>query len=296
MKSVFEYLEYREFLKDYYEARKKTRRGFSYRAFADICGMSSPVFFKLVIEGDANLSEKSIKKISDALKFTAKEEKYFSALVSFNQAGEFSLKEYYLNEMIKALDDSAPYVLNTDQYDFYKNWYNSVLRELVPNIDFKGDYLYLGSLLIPKIKIRKTKKALKLLEDLKLVKKKQDGSYEQNERIISTGPEISSIAVRNLHYQMAELARDSLDAVPPEERDMSGMTVGISGESFKKIKYEIAALRKRISSIVAEDPVVERVYRLNFYFFPLTEKIPGRSADNKREVEFPDERENSHED
>ena len=77
-----------------------------------------------------------------------------------------------------------------------------------------------------------------------------------------------------MHRQMGELGVQSLDQVPVKERDVSGLTIGISEEAYEKIIKEIAEFRRRVSSIVLEDSGEERVYRLNVQLFPLTKTLP----------------------
>jgi uncharacterized protein (TIGR02147 family) len=77
-----------------------------------------------------------------------------------------------------------------------------------------------------------------------------------------------------MHRQMGELGVQSLDHVPVKERDVSGLTIGISETAYEKIIKEIADFRRRISSIVMEDTGEERVYRLNIQLFPLTNTLP----------------------
>ena len=53
---VFEYLDYRKYLRDFYASRKRGGRGFSYRAFSRRAQLQSPNYLKLVIEGQRNLT------------------------------------------------------------------------------------------------------------------------------------------------------------------------------------------------------------------------------------------------
>jgi uncharacterized protein (TIGR02147 family) len=53
---VFEYLDYRAFLRDIYLAKKAERRGFSFRAFSRRANLRSPNYLKLVMDGERNLS------------------------------------------------------------------------------------------------------------------------------------------------------------------------------------------------------------------------------------------------
>ena len=76
-----------------------------------------------------------------------------------------------------------------------------------------------------------------------------------------------------MHRQMGELAVQSLDAVPVQERDISGLTLGIPESALTRIRNEIADFRRRITNIATESATTDRVYRLNIQFFPLTHKL-----------------------
>ena len=79
---------------------------------------------------------------------------------------------------------------------------------------------------------------------------------------------------------MGELAVQSLDKVNVEERDISGLTIGISEQAFSRITKEIAEFRRRVSSIVMEDECSDRVYRLNVQLFPLTKVIANEGGED----------------
>lgn len=57
---IYEYLEYRIFLADAYQAGKENVSAFSYRYLARKAGFSSPNFIKLVMDGERNLSMESV--------------------------------------------------------------------------------------------------------------------------------------------------------------------------------------------------------------------------------------------
>jgi uncharacterized protein (TIGR02147 family) len=50
MEAIFEYFDYRAFLRDYYLYKKSRNRNFSYRSFARKGDIKSPIFFKEVAE------------------------------------------------------------------------------------------------------------------------------------------------------------------------------------------------------------------------------------------------------
>lgn len=83
---VFAYLDYREFLRDYYLTRKTTGRGFSYRSFSRRAGLKSPNYLKLVIDGDRNLSTDMAERFAAACGLGDDAQRYFIDLVAYCQA------------------------------------------------------------------------------------------------------------------------------------------------------------------------------------------------------------------
>jgi uncharacterized protein (TIGR02147 family) len=78
------------------------------------------------------------------------------------------------------------------------------------------------------------------------------------------------VAARDLQRQMAEFAVKAL-SLPLSERDMSGLTMGITRRAYERIRKELADCRRRIMAIVTEDDDTEQVYRLNLQLFPMSE-------------------------
>src|SRR3954469_6473209 len=99
---VFEYSNYRSFLRDLYEFEKAAHRKFSFRYFSKQAGFSSPNFLKLVIEGKRNLSIESIARFAKALKLNKEEATFFRALVLFNQASTTEERGMWVQEILKS--------------------------------------------------------------------------------------------------------------------------------------------------------------------------------------------------
>jgi uncharacterized protein (TIGR02147 family) len=272
MKKIFEYDDYRRFLTDYYMEKKKSTGYFTYRYFAALANFSSPVFLKLVMEGKSKISEKSIASLTVAMNLTPPEAKYFATLVHFNQAKSFEAKKRFFAELRSISENAKVAIVDADQYDFYANWYTSVLRELIPSCQGSVSTAALRKMVYPSISAREVKKALALLVRTGLLAKKDDGSYAQTTKLISTGSEVESLAVRDLHLQMSRLASSAIENVPKEDRDISGLTIGVSAKTFERIAKELEEVRSRIMAMVVDDPKVERVYRLNLQLFPLSKK------------------------
>ena len=85
------------------------------------------------------------------------------------------------------------------------------------------------------------------------------------------------VAARDMQREMGEFAVKALD-LPLSERDMSGLTMGLTRCAYEKIRKEIADFRRRIVAIASEDDETEQVYRLNLQLFPLSERLDNSSA------------------
>ena len=274
MKRVMEYQNFRLYVRDFYTERK-IRSGFTWRDFAKAAGYSSPVFLKLVCDGKANLSDVGIERVANAMGLVGADLQYFRALVNFNQEKDSSKKKVVFKELRAIAKENEMTLVGEDQYDYYESWINPVLRELVPQVP-EATPAQVADMLAFDTQAAEVKKALKLLEKVGLLNKNADGSFEQSSKAITTGNiEVTSLSVREMHRQMGELAVRSLDEVPVNERDISGLTLGISESAYSRITKEIEDFRRRVASIVLQETEEDRVYRLNVQLFPLTKKFKG---------------------
>ena len=78
---------------------------------------------------------------------------------------------------------------------------------------------------------------------------------------------------------MSKLATPAID-LPVNERNFSGVTMGLSRESYNKIETVLDECRQKIISIAAEDKNIEQVYRLNLQLFPLTKNVKECENEN----------------
>jgi uncharacterized protein (TIGR02147 family) len=270
MRTIFEYIDYRKFLGDFYAYKKKTSHAFSYRYFSAKAGFASPVFLKLVIEGKRNLSRASIDKFCGALQLTKKESSYFKSLVLFDQAKFADEKqEHYM--ALRSIESSvSEKILEADQYDYFGNWYNVVIRELITLYDFKDDYLLLSTCVTPPITAHEAEKSVELLKRLNLIKKRGDGRYEQTASAITTKGDIGIMAIRRFNKEMVLLAAKAIDALSREKRNISGVTIGISPSMYSLLCTEIDAFKDRIVTLVNRDEASSNVYQLNVQLFPVS--------------------------
>ncbi|WP_405342130.1 TIGR02147 family protein [Fibrobacter sp.] len=272
-KKVFEYLDYREFLKDYYNQKKEANPAFSLRVFSDRIGFKAKDFISRVMNGEKNLSNQSIPKVASGLRLGKHETEFFIELVKFNQAATTDERNSAFEEMQAALKVARfaekQHILGHAQYMVYSHWRHLTIRSLIGMFGFDGDYEALAKQVHPKITADEAKKSVQLLEECKLIKKDEKGKYVLTESAITTGDRTSKLALRGFHQHCLKLAADSIDRDPPGSRHISGLTLGISQEGYERIVERINAFRKEIALIAEEDKESDKVFQLQFALFPV---------------------------
>jgi uncharacterized protein (TIGR02147 family) len=269
--NIYQFTDYREYLTAYYNERKKTDAKFSHRYLSRRLGLSSPNFIMLVMQGKRNLTRPLAFKIYEEFKHNSKEAEYFESLVGFAQAETTSEKDRYFSRMIALRKTTDVDKIDERQYEYYSNWYNLAVRELVTYSDFKGDFNWLAKKVFPPITPVQAKRSVELLLKLGFIQKKGK-VYSRKSALITTGPAVTSLAVANFHRTMAQRASAAMDIIPKEERDMSACTVNISQKGFERIKEAVDECRKKVLEIAGADIPAERVYQVNFHVFPISAK------------------------
>jgi uncharacterized protein (TIGR02147 family) len=268
--SIYDYTDYRVFLRDYCHHYKQLDAKYSQRYFALKLGVKSSGFLSEVINGKRNLSRTNVAQFCRTLKLSDTEQQYFENLVTFNQARSQSEKEHWLNRLMVSQNSNLS-SLRRDIYEYFSNWYVSAIRELLFFYTFDGNYKQLASTLTPQIKPSQAKEALDLLLRLGLVRTAEEGRLVQAEAVISTGDEVHSTEVAKFQMQMLELARQALDRMPANRRDISTLTLSVSQQGFEKIRAIIQRTRKEILSAAVDDTNEDRVVQLNIQLFPLAD-------------------------
>jgi uncharacterized protein (TIGR02147 family) len=275
MKEIIEYTDYRKFIQDYYDERKRCS-AFSWHAFAQKAGFSSDVYLKYVCEGKKNLSVGSAGSVANAMGLVGFEYDYFVLMVSYAHAKNDSAKRAAFEERCALAQAHKIRVLGDEEFNYFKSWKNSVIRELAPHMP-GAKPLEMARACKQKISAAEVSETLDFLVKAKLLKKDKSGNYLQTDKAIKMAPvEAVPLAARDLQRQMGEFAIQSLD-LPLSERVMSGYTLGLTHRAYERIKKEVDEFYRRIVAIATEENETDCVYRLNVQLFPLSEQLKTKS-------------------
>ena len=269
MKPIVEYSDFRQYMRDYYEERKRCSV-FSWREFSKLAGFTSSSYMKVVCDGKSKLSRVGVERTGQAMGLVGFEMEYFRAMVEYGQAETEAKKKAAYENMLAIAKVHKVRVMEGDLFEFYDSWHNPVVRELAPLMPgaTPGD---MGKMCYPEVTAADVQKSLSFLTRAGLLKKAGNDAFVQAETSIVGTPDATRLALRGMHGQMSRLATSAVE-LPVDERHFSGITMGLSRRSYERIASLIDEFRQHIA-VAAEDKDIEQVYRLNLQLFPLSKNV-----------------------
>ena len=273
MINLFEYLNYREFLRDAYEERHASDWRFSHRYIAEKAGFDSSMFNK-ILQGKRNLTSRMVKIFADIFCSDDREKQYFENMVSFNQARTHTESRQFLEKLV-ATKECKVEDLARDQFEYFDHWYHAVIRELVTFYPYVGDDAALGLMVRPPISAREVKSSIALLERLSMIRKNEEtGFYEQTQGLISSGTESYSTAVNSYIQKNLKVAETAMDRFGREERNLSTLAFGCDENTYGELVEMVRRFRREILSKVGQCTNPNRVFQLGMQLFPLSDPYP----------------------
>lgn len=267
---VFDYLDYRAYLRDVYVAKKAASAAFSFRAFSRRAGLRSPNHLKRVTDGERSLTREMAVRYANALDLVGDGASYFLALVAFNQA-KTSLERNAAYEGLTGFRDyRRAHKLDVAHAAYHGKWYLPAIREMATRPDFEASAKWIARRLLPPISIAEAQRALATLLELGLLVEGADGRVTVGEAVITTGAETRGVHIGNYHRAMMERAAASIELVPAPLRDISSLTFCVGDDGLRRIKARLQRFRQELVMLATQEQDGEQVVQLNMQLFPLT--------------------------
>jgi uncharacterized protein (TIGR02147 family) len=273
MINLFEYLDYREFLRDYYKERKSEKPFFSYRFIGSRVGMDSSYVIK-VLQGALHIARNKIDAFIRLLDLNEKEAEYFATLVQFCRAKGERERKLCFDKLFSFTTVTARRV-EASQYEFFQKWYYSAVWALIDCRPFAGDYRDLADRCMPAITVWDAKRAVRLLEKLGFISRGADKVFRTSALNLTTGQKWFSHAVEQYQREMIRLAGESIERFDKHERDISTVTLSVAESALPEVQEVIRQFRSTLIKIVNATTPSDRVYQLNVQLFPLSRSKVG---------------------
>ncbi len=271
---LLDYLDYRRYLSEFFDWKKKRSSYFSFRYLAAKTCVDSSNIAKVFV-GKRHIPENSVSEWAKLYGLNATEEEYLTWAVRFSKARSDASAQVAFEKMME-LQGPKPKILDAHQYKYFKQWYHSALFALLDVINFDGkNYRALAGALRPAITVVQAKESVALLEKLTLIFRDNTGTYQHGEKLVTTGEKWRSLAITQFQKQYIALAQKALSDIPKEERDISSLTLTASQKDIEIIKEMARNFRSEVIKLVQNSENEDTVFQLNLQIFPLSQTIKG---------------------
>ena len=271
---VFQYLDYRDYLRHYYENRKAQSRGFSYRAFSRRAQLKSPNYLKLVMDGDRSLSPSMAERFGRACRLQGDALEYFIDLVALNQAKSTTERNAHYARLSRFRQYRSTHRRGLAEAEYHTTWYLPVIHAMAARADFTGDPAWIASQLRPPISKADAQRAVEVLLELRLLERSEEGPIRQAQPRLSATPETFGLHLTNYHQMMMERAQQALDTVPAEDRVITSLTLFISPNTRAELERRTQRFLEEVTRLTDADAEPSQVVQLNLHLFPLSDFQP----------------------
>ena len=274
---VSHYLDYRDYLRDYYRYQKVKLRNYTYAVFSARADIKSPNYLKLVIDGKRNLSDSMIPKFAKALSLDKEQAEDFRFLVRYTQARDSDSRNLYLRELhdLRVRHQLDRGEINREIWEKIPGWVSWVIYEMVGQKGIHFSAAEIQRRLRPKVAIEEIRAAIQRLQDLGEIAVDADtGEATKLRDVIKTPEEIPVALVKKIQAEFINLAMESLFNDSPKDREFGALTLCMNRDEFERLKFDLRKLRKkyhRDTAVARKDSEGERVYQFNVQLFALTD-------------------------
>lgn len=270
MPSIFKYLDYREFIRDYYAHEKRLDSTFSFRAFSGsiMPSLAKSGLLSGVLKGQRNLGASMRGKFARAMQLKGSEAQFFDLLVQFNQAKDMEEKNQLFLQLAQYRQSRAK-VLKEGHYKFYSRWYYSVLWNYFGMNPGQKNPDAIAKSLFPSVKATEVEEGIELLLRLGLIKKMANG-YSVVENHVATDAEFRGEVAMQYNKQFIDLAHNALQTIRPEFRRLNTIVFSLSEEGATAIHERAVSFLAELQGIIDRDTKADRVYSLALHLFPNT--------------------------
>lgn len=270
--SVYTFLDYRAFLKEWFDAKKRANPRFSHRMFARMAGHNSSSLLLQITSGKRNMTAESVVRFAQAMKLDAQERGFLQALVDLDQARSDDLKMDAWRRVSAHRRFREARKLEGEGFRYLSHWYYPAIRELAARPDFDADPAWIAARLRPSVSVAKVRVALEEIVRMGLLVPDEDGLLNLDDASVVTAPEVTDLAVCNYHREMSSRAYDSVAEFEREERHLLGVTVSVPEELIAEVKSVLNEMHARLLDLCdGADGDRDRVYQINLQLFPLSD-------------------------
>jgi uncharacterized protein (TIGR02147 family) len=272
---VYNYLDYRAFLRATLLFLQKKNAAFSAGAFARKLGLSDTSSLTKILNGQRHPSDQLATIIADSLKLSEDEKDYLLNLIDLQKVDSSSRMKSLLLQKIAEKKKGLPIkVVDQRYFNVFSHWWFLPIREMFGLKDRMINFSWFKKRLRGEISFEQWQEAMSDLEELGMLVKNHDGQYLRGDKIFDSANDVTQMAVRLHHSEYLELGKKALSEVDLELREFQSLCLSINSSDLPIIKKFIRDFKSKFSSSFGQE-YGDEVYQLHIQFFPLTKSSEG---------------------
>jgi uncharacterized protein (TIGR02147 family) len=266
---IYEYSDYRTYLKASLTKRIESNPKYSLRSFAKHLGLA-PATVSMILSGQKNLSFSRALEVAVKLGLDPKEQVYFSQLVYLKGANDIESKTEVLNQMRERGHKRSAEHIDVDQFQVISDWHHYAILMLTEVKNFRFTLANVAR----RLSINKfvAEAAVDRLQKLGLLEKVKEGQYRRVKGDIIVHSGDMNLAFRKYHRQLLEKTSLSLETQLPKDRINASEVIAISKSDLKEINLLMEQFLSQVIEITKKSKNKTDVYHLGVHAFNLTEK------------------------
>jgi uncharacterized protein (TIGR02147 family) len=269
--SIFKYLDYRQYLKDFLAHKRETSPTFSLEQLGRRTGCLTKSHISLIVSGKRTLTTKRATALGLALGMSSKEIAYYHKLIQFNQSKDPTEKELFLSEMMSQLGRSMGENISMKTYQILEEWHGLAIMELARLPKFDPNPHMISARMKGLLTPQEAKRAIKLLFEVGILKVLDDGGITVSNQTIRTSDEVNSIAIRRYHKSCLDLGKKMVEIEPVSDREFGSINVLIKPDDITKLKDIIKTFREQVLALAPNEPVENaHVTQVNVQMFKVS--------------------------
>jgi uncharacterized protein (TIGR02147 family) len=275
---IFQFLDFRDFMRLYFEYAREEEEGFSMRTFLGKVShsLSSSGLLSAVLKGTRNLSPAMRLKFAKVMGLKEKESLYFNLLVQFNQAKSIEEKNHFFRQLSRFRESKAKTV-SEGQYGLYSKWYYLVVWCYFGLHKLERNPHLIAKRISPHITAAQVEEAIAKLLQLKLIKKTANG-FAPTENHVTTEKEVRDMVANHHHKEFIQMAARMVDEIPPARRQYNTLVFSVSKEAFESVKERMETFQEEVREILDRDNGEEMICTLSMQLYPNMESLPRKAG------------------
>lgn len=277
---IHAYLDYREFLKDWLEARKSEEPGYSFAAFAREGGCSKAALANVLSKARVPRPA-TLDAFARAMRLTPLERNYLGLLVDLDSAPDLAARGEVMRQLLaterygKVRQAEAQPDADVERY--LAHWYLPAIREMAMRSDFRADPHWIAARLYPEVLPEQVADALRTLFELDMLVELPDGRVSTREVRFRTEPAAFQAAALRFYREQLPPLMAALDADRGREQHVLTTTLRIERALLPEIKARLDAVMTEIADMGDAAGVhgTGEVYQMTVQLLPLTREVDG---------------------